>query len=589
MVESVESKEPTHLDRESLVRVLREIAVLLRARGESEFRARAYEIGAARLAQVQGDVREMVRQGRLREIPGIGEGLAATITELVNTGRSHVHESLREGYPPGIGELLQIQGLGSKKALTLWKELGIGDVDALEQACLDRRVRGVRGFGEKTEQKILEGIAEYRRVPETPDRRRLGDVLPGAEALLGHLEATRSIRRGAVAGDARRACEEVDAPELVVSAESIDAVHSALASCPLVGRLIERDDRRRTVRLLDRDVLLDVRVASDEEYAAALVHSTGSPGHVARLREIAERRGLALSEHGLFRSGERIPAQEEQELYQQLGLSWIAPELREDAGEIEAASAQHLPADLLEPRDVLGVVHSHSVWSDGSATLAQMARAARALGFRYLTVTEHSQTAAYAGGLTVDKLKRLWEEIDALNEQFGDFRLLKGIETDILQDGRLDYADDVLEQFEVVIGSIHSRHNMDERQMTDRILRAFEDPHFHILGHATGRLLQRRPPYALKMDEILDAAAERGVAIEVNGNPNRLDLKSEYVRKAVERGVKLVVSTDSHSTREIENFRYAVLTARRGWAKRGDVLNTLDAGAFAAALKEMRR
>ncbi|HYX90747.1 MAG TPA: PHP domain-containing protein, partial [Myxococcaceae bacterium] len=334
---------------------------------------------------------------------------------------------------------------------------------------------------------------------------------------------------------------------------------------------------------------LDVRVASDEEYTAALVHSTGSAGHFARLREIAERRGLALSEHGLFRSGERIPAQEEQELYQQLGLAWIPPELREDTGEIEAASAQHLPADLLEPRDVLGVVHSHSVWSDGSATLAQMARAARALGFRYLTVTEHSQTAAYAGGLTVDKLKRLWEEIDALNEQFGDFRLLKGIETDILQDGRLDYADDVLEQFEVVIGSIHSRHNMDERQMTDRILRAFEDPHFHILGHATGRLLQRRPPYALKMDEILDAAAERGVAIEVNGNPNRLDLKSEYVRKAVERGVKLVVSTDSHSTREIENFRYAVLTARRGWAKRGDVLNTLDAGAFAAALKEMRR
>jgi DNA polymerase (family X) len=585
----VESQQPVHIDRETLIRVLREIAVLLRARGESEFRARAYETGAARLAQVQGDLGAMVREGRLRDIPGIGEGLAATITELVNTGRSHVHDSLREGYPPGIGELLQVPGLGAKKALALWKELGIGDVDALEQACLDGRVRGVRGFGEKTEQKILEGIAEYRRVPEAPDRRRLGDVLPGAEALLAHLVATRSVRRGAIAGDARRACEEVDAPELVVSAESMDAVQSGLASSPLVGRLIEREDRRRTVRLEDRDVLLDVRVVSEDEYAVALVHSTGSAAHVARLREIADRQGMALSEHGLFRGAERIPTPDEKAVYEQLGLSWVPPELREDAGEIDAASAQRMPADLLDARDVLGVVHSHSLWSDGSATLAQMAKAARTLGFRYLTVTEHSQTAGYAGGLTVDKLKRHWEEIDALNEELGEFRLLKGIESDILQDGRLDYPDEVLEQFEVVIGSIHSRHNMDERQMTDRILRAFENPHLHILGHATGRLLQRRPPYALRIDEIIEAAALRGVAIEVNGNPNRLDLKSEYVRKAVDRGVKLVVSPDSHSTREIENVRYAVLTARRGWAKRGDVLNTLEANAFAAKLKEMRR
>jgi DNA polymerase (family 10) len=414
-------------------------------------------------------------------------------------------------------------------------------------------------------------------------------VVPGAEALLAHLMATRSIRRGAVAGDVRRACEEVDAPELIVSADSIEPVQAALASSPLLGRVIERDSRTRTVRLQDRDVLLDVRVVPEDEYAAALVHSTGSAAHVARLQALAERQGLALSERGLFHDSERIPTPDEQALYEQLGLPWVPPELREDAGEIDAASDHRLPEDLLDHRDVLGVVHSHSVWSDGSATLAQMARAARTLGYRYLTVTEHSQTAAYAGGLTVDKLKRLWAEVDALNEELGDFRLLKGIETDILEDGRLDYSDDVLEKFEVVIGSIHSRHNMDERQMTDRILRAFENPHLHILGHATGRLLQRRPPYGLKIDEIIEAAALRGVAIEVNGNPNRLDLKSEYVRKAVDRGVKLVVGPDSHSTREIENVRYAVLTARRGWAKRSDVLNTLDAVAFAATLKQMRR
>jgi DNA polymerase (family 10) len=579
----------TQLDRDGVINVLREIAVLLRARGESEFRARAYETAATRLAQVQGDVAELVRSGSLREIPGIGQGLAVTITELVTTGRSTLHHALREGYPPGIGELLQIPGLGSKKALALWNALGIGDVDALEQACLDGRVRAVRGFGDKTEQKILEGIAEYRRVPETPHRRRLGDVLPGAEALLDHLVAAQSVRRGAVAGDARRACEEVDVVELIVSADSPAGVDSGLSRSPLVSRVAEREDGRRTVRLHERDVVLDVRAIPDEEYAATLVHSTGSAAHVAHLRAIAERRGLVLSERGLFRGAERIPTPEEHALYAALGLPWIPPELREDAGEIDAASAERLVADLLDERHVLGIVHSHSTWSDGAATLEQMAKAARALGFRYLTVTEHSQTAAYAGGLKADDLKRQWEEIDALNAELGDFRLLKGTETDILQDGRLDYPEQLLEQFEVVIGSIHNRHNMDERQMTDRILRAFENPHLHILGHATGRLLQRRPPYALRMEEILDAAVRRGVAIEVNGNPHRLDLKSEYVRQAVERGVKLVVSPDSHSTRELRHVRYAVLTARRGWARRGDVLNTLDAGAFTAALKSMRR
>jgi DNA polymerase (family 10) len=586
----VEKTEVTaQLNRDAVIRVLREIAALLRARGESEFRARAYETAATRIAQVQGDLPEMIRRGTLREIPGIGEGLAATITELVTTGRSSVHESLREGYPPGIGELLQIPGLGSKKALALWKTLGIGDVDALEQACLDGRVRAVRGFGDKTEQKILEGIAEYRRVPETPDRRRLGDVLPGAEALLDHLVAARSVARGAVAGDARRACEEVDSVELVLSADSIATVDSGLARSPLVTRVAEREDGRRTVRLHERDVVLDVRAVADDEYAAALVHSTGAAAHVARLRALAERQGLSLSEHGLFRGSERLPTPEEHDLYAALGLPWIPPELREDAGEIDAAVAQRLPHDFLDEREVRGIVHSHSTWSDGAATLEQMAKAARSLGFRYLTVTDHSQTAGYAGGLTVDDLKRQWKEIDALNAELGDFRLLKGIETDILQDGRLDYPEDILDQFEVVIGSIHSRHNMDERQMTDRILRAFEDPHLHILGHATGRLLQRRPPYALRMNEILDAAARRGGAIEVNGNPHRLDLKSEYVRQALERGVKLVVSPDSHSTRELGHVRYAVLTARRGWARRGDVLNTLDADAFTAALRSMRR
>ena len=578
------------LDRDAVIRVLREIAALLRARGESEFRARAYETAARRIAQVQGDLAAMVRDGTLREIPGIGEGLAATISELVTTGRSHVHDTLREGYPPGIGELLQISGLGVKKALALWKALGIGDVDALEQACLDSRVRGVRGFGEKVEQKILEGIAEYRRVPETPDRRRLGDVLPGAESLLDHLVATRTIRRGAVAGDARRACEEVDTVELVVSADGPASVDAELARSPLVARVAEREDGRRSVRLHEREVVLDVRVVSDDAYAAALVHSTGSAAHVSRLRALAEQKGFAFTESGLFRGAERLPTGEEQAVYEALGLPWIPPELREDAGEIDAASAERLPADLLDEGHVLGIVHSHSTWSDGAATLEQMAKAARTLGFRYLTVTDHSQTASYAGGLTVENLERQWEEIDSLNEELGpDFRLLRGIETDILQDGRLDYPEDVLRQFEVVIGSIHNRHNMDERQMTDRILRAFEDPHLHILGHATGRLLQRRPPYALRMNEILDAAARHGVAIEVNGNPHRLDLKSDYVRQALERGVKLVISPDSHSVRELGHVRYAVLTARRGWARRGDVLNTLDASGFTATLKSMRR
>jgi DNA polymerase (family 10) len=325
----------------------------------------------------------------------------------------------------------------------------------------------------------------------------------------------------------------------------------------------------------------------DEDFATALHHLTGSRGHHLRLRARGHQRGLKISEWGVHRDdGAKLPVADEAQLYALLGMQYVPPELREDTGEVEAALEGTLPGELVSLEDVVGVVHSHSTWSDGRHSLEEMAQAAAARGLRYLTVTEHSETAHYAGGLKPDDLRRQWDEIDRVNERVPRVRLLKGLEADILEDGRLDCDERLLEQLEVVIGSVHVRHGMDEEQMTRRLLAALTQPFLHILGHPTGRLIHEREPSPFRVEEVLGRAAERGVAVEVNGNPRRLDLKAEHVRQAVRQGVRLVVSADAHSAADLDNLAFAVATARRGWARRSDVLNTRSAEGFLAALRE---
>ncbi len=578
------------ITREVVVRVLREIAALLELRGESAYRIRAYETAAQRMAQVDGDLHRMAREGRLEALPGIGPKLAARVTELLETGRSAYLEELRRDLPPGILDLVRVPGLGPKKAIALWEAIGVGDLEGLRAAVERGAVGKVPGFGPKAEAKLREALATHRDEPETGEQKRLlGESLVALEAIAASLRE-RGATHAEVAGDVRRACEEVMDAVLVAAAADPQSLLEDAATLPGVVKVTantnHNDDLSVRARLFEPDLTLDLRIVDPSSFGAALLDGTGSAAHVAHLRARAEARGLTLTSDGLYREAKRLPeSADERALYRALGLPFIPPELRDR----ETPEADAPFDDLLAMEDVKGLVHSHSTWSDGKAELAEMARAARARGFTWMTVTEHSQTASYAGGLKPDDLKRQWEEIDRLNEELRPFRLLKGIESDILRDGALDYPEEILEQFEVVVGSIHNRYGLDEAETTARLLRALQNPWISILGHTTGRLIQRRPPVAVRMDEVLSAAAEYGVTVEINGSPHRLDLSADHAALALKKGVKLVVSADSHSVREIDNVRYAVLTARRAGVRRSQVLNTLGASQFLAGLARGRR
>jgi DNA polymerase (family X) len=574
-------------DKDSVIQVLRDLSLLLQLKGENTFKVRAYDTAADRLAGTSHDLKTLVQDGRLQELPGIGQGLAEKITELVTTGKLGFYEELKAEYPPGLLEMLKLPDVGPKKVIALWNELKVGSVADLERACREGRVRELKGFGVKSEAKILEGIALHQRVQGK--RKLLGDVLPTVDSLLERLKAVPGVVRVSPAGSVRRRAETVGDVDLLASAPEAGPVLDALASAPGVAVVLGKGESKCSVRMTQEDLQVDLRVLPDEDFATALHHFTGSKAHHVRLRGLGQDRGMKISEWGVHREdGTKLPVPDEAALYRLLGMQYVPPELREDTGEIEAALAGTLPEDLISLEDVLGVVHCHSTWSDGKHTLEEMARAAKAMGLQYLTVTEHSQTSIYAGGLKEDDLKRQWEEIDRVNEAVPGFRLLKGIEVDILETGALDYSDSLLEQLEVVIGSIHIRHGMNEDQMTKRLLNAMDRPGLNILGHPTGRLIHERDPYPLRMEEVLDKAAERGVVVEVNGKPARLDLKTEHVRQAVQRGVKLVVSADAHKKEDLRHLAFSVATARRGWARKGDILNTLPADQFISKLKALR-
>jgi DNA polymerase (family 10) len=575
------------VDKAAVSQVLRDIALLLQLQGESGYRVRAYEMGADRISGLPQDLGPLVASGRLESLPGIGPALAEKITELVTTGRLGYFEELKARFPPGLLELLKLPDIGPKKVATLWRELDVGGVEDLERACREGRVRQLRGFGEKSEAKMLEGIAVYRRA--RGERKLLGDALPVAEALLEQVKASPGVVRASLGGSVRRRAETVADVDIIASAADPGPVLDALAHAPGVATVLGKGESKCSVRMTAGDLQVDLRVLPDEDFATALHHFTGSKAHHIRLRNLGQERGLKISEWGVHREdGTKVPVPDEAALYALLDMQYVPPELREDNGEVEAALEGRLPPDLITLEDVQGAVHAHSTWSDGRNSLEEMALAARELGLKYLTVTEHSQAAIYAGGMKVEDLKRQWEEIDRVNAAIPEVRLLKGIEVDILETGALDYPDSVLEQLEVVIGSIHVRHGMDEDQMTRRLLAALDNPCLHILGHPTGRLIQSREPYPVRMDEVLERAAERGVAVEVNGKPARLDIKPEYIRQAVQRGVRLVVSCDAHRREDLRNLAYAVATARRGWARKRDILNTLTADRFTAALRARR-
>jgi DNA polymerase (family X) len=559
---------PPRADRLAIARALREMAGLLEVSGQEPFRARAYARGADALEGLDADLGELVEMRRLTTLPGIGPALAAMITELYQTGRSQALEEQRRRVPAIALELRRIPHLGLEKIAALQAALGIQTLEDLEAACEAGRVRTIKGLGEKSERRILEAIRKLQ-APES-QRVLLPEALAAGEAMCAYLVRAPDSPAAEAAGELRRRVESVDELSLVVASDRPSEAVKAGLRAPLLAEVTSQNRTGFEGRLAT-GLPVRVHVAPRAGYAAALLRATGSPAHVQHLERLAGERGLCLA------------GESEAEIYRRLGLPFIPPELREGEGEIEAALAGALPADLVTAEDLRGFVHCHTVYSDGRHTVEEMARAADALGMEYMTITDHSPAAAYAGGLTVDRLKAQWEEIARVQETV-TVRLLRGTESDILADGSLDYPDDVLDQLEVVIASIHRRHRMSADQMTERLVRTMALPCFKIWGHALGRLVNSRPPVECRVEEVLDAVAAGRAAVEINGDPRRLDLAPRWLRAARERGIRFVVSTDAHSVPELANVRYGVAMARRGWVRRDEVLNTWSAAEFARAV-----
>jgi len=537
--------------------------------GENPFRVRAYHNASRIIRAFPGDLDAAAADGSLKSIKGIGPNIESHVRELLKTDEPPFLVELRSRFPRGIIEMLRIPGLGPKKIRVLVKDLNISSVGELEYACMENRLLDLPGFGRKTQENILKGIAGLAAYA---GRYLAGSVRERADKIIASLRKVKELRRAEAAGSLRRRKETVKDIDMVASGEP-DPIMDAVASHPDVEEVTARGDTKLAARLKS-GINMDLRVVPDEVFPYTLQHFTGSREHNIALRARAHARGLKSSEYGLFRGGENIPCSDEADIYRNLGLNYIPPELREDMGEVEAAEKGTLP-DLVSRDDLKGVLHIHTVASDGSATLEELVQAAREVGLSYIGIADHSASARYAHGLTPERIREQHALIDRLNGQMEDFLILKGIESDILPDGSLDYPEDVLETFDFVIGSVHSAFTMKEREMTGRICRALENPFLDILGHPTGRLLLTREPYEVDMEEVLASAAENGKAIELNAHPYRLDIDWRLLPQAKKLGIKIPICPDAHSTSDLSYTFSGLWQARKGWLEKKDVLNCL--------------
>ena len=558
------------MDSRTAAHVLAQIGGLLELHGEDRFKSRAYHIAArAVLGTDTDDITPLYKSGELRKLPGVGAATFSVLKELVETGDSSYFERLRENTPEGLLEMLRVPGMGTAKIRLIYEGLGVETVQELEAAARDGRLAKLPRFGPKTAEKILKGIGFLK---ETGALLLFPHAYAEAQRVLAGVRRHPDVVRAEIAGSVRRR-REVIADIDIVAACSADpaAVAASFAHAPGVRSVVGAGQASVAIKYVD-GTRLDLHCVEPAAFAVALWRGTGSTAHVAAVRAELEKKGLALDGDVLRRNGDTVPIAAESELLAAAGLAFIEPELREARGEVEAAAAGTLPS-LVEPGDIQGVLHCHSQYSDGGATIAEMAEAARERGWKYLGVSDHSVSAFYAGGLKPDAIKRQHDEIDELNSRTKDFVVLKGIEADILADGRVDYDEHVLDSFDYVIGSVHSRFSMSGAEMTERVLCALEDPHLTILGHPTGRLLLTREPYQIDMGAVIEKAAERGVVLELNADPHRLDLDWTYCHEAKKRGVRIEIGPDAHSTHGLDNVELGIAIARKGWLEKSDVLN----------------
>ncbi len=565
------------INKKDVASILEEIGILLELKGENPFKTRAYFNAARTISGLTTDLKELVESGEIGKIKGIGKALAEKITTLVTTGKLKYYDDLKAEFPPTIFELMNIPGLGPKKIKKLYDTLGISSLVELEYACIENRLVDLEGFGAKTQENILKGIDTRKKFSE---KFHYPVAEHAAGVVLNHIRKVKGIKRSEIAGSLRRKKEIIGDIDILVSAAKKDVpeIMKRFVSAPDVEQVVAEGKTKSSV-LLKTGINADIRVVADKEFPFALHYFTGSKEHNVQMRRIAREHKLKLNEYGLFQESNDtlVPCKEEKDIFEKLGLIYIPPELREDTGEIDAAAKEKLPK-LIEVKDIRGAFHCHTIYSDGANSLAEMAEAARNRKWEYLGIADHSQSAQYARGLSNADIKKQRKEIDSLNEKFNSFRLFHGIESDILADGSLDYDDRTLGEFDYVVASVHSRFKMSEADMTKRVIRAIQNRHTTILGHPTGRLLLSRDGYQIDLVQVIDAASDYGKAIEINAHPYRLDLDWRMVKYAKEKGVKIFINPDAHNTDGLDDVRYGVGIARKGWLEAGDVVNAMTLG-----------
>lgn len=559
---------------------------MLEIKAESTFRVNAYRRAARAMETLGEDVEVLADRVELEKIPGVGKSIAEKINEYLRTGKIAYHRDLLQELPPGLPSLMRVPGLGPKTALVIYERLGITTLEELEGGAREGRLRDLPRMGRKTEENILRGLEQVKRAGT---RMPLGTALPIAQQIVGQLQRRREISEVVVAGSLRRMRDTIGDLDILATSRDPAATLDAFASLPEVTQVVSKGSTRSSVILLT-GLQTDLRVVDPEALGAALQYFTGSKEHGVKIRERAVRMGLKLNEYGVFRvrDDHRIAGRTEEEVYAAVGLPWIPPEMREAQGEIEAAERGDLPTPVSQ-EDIRGDLHMHTRWSDGRHTAEEMANAAKRMGYEYICITDHSQSMKFAGGVSVDDLRSHIAEVRALSSRMDGITVLIGSEVDILADGGLDYPDDVLAELDVVIASVHSRFKMTTEEMTDRIVRAMHNPYVTMIGHPTGRLIGRRDPYEVDIERLIEAARDTGTILELNAQPDRLDLKDVYVRMAKEHGVKIAIGTDAHSAEELEFIEFGVGTARRGWLEAADVVNTLPLERLLAQARRKRR
>ena len=569
------------MKNQEIAKIFTEIADLLEIKNDNPFRIRAYRRAALNVEGLTQNVEDL-SEDKLLEVPGIGKDLAAKIAEYIKTGKIEAHEELLKEIPPIVLALESVPGLGPKTAMLLHEKLHIKSIDELAQLAEDHKLAGLPGIKGKTEENILKGIGMLKRGQE---RQPLGKVLPIAQDIVDQLRKTAPLTRIDIAGSLRRWKDTIKDIDILAMSDNPKEVMKVFVQLPQVKDVLMHGPTKSSV-IITEGLQVDLRVVEKESYGAALVYFTGSKEHNIRLREMAVKRGLTINEYGIFRvhDNKKLGGEKEEDIYKILGLQYVPPEMREDRGEIEAAAEDKLPK-LVTIEDIKGDLHVHSKWSDGSHTFEQLVEAAKARGYSYFALTDHSQGLAVARGLTAERLLDQKKEIDALNKRLKNFRILHGTEVDIKSDGTLDFPDDVLQMLDIVVASIHSGFKQTKDHLTSRIVAAMKNPYVSIIAHPTGRLIGERDAYEVDMDKILKTAKETGTAMEINSYPLRLDLSDIYAKKTKEMGVPIVISTDAHVTTQFNFISYGVSIARRSWLKKEDVANTLEVKQLLKKLK----